>query len=1081
MKAKLKSIFSAFIVLTLLFAVFAVVAFAKNNNDYSRPGYSSEIYNEIFTSVEFLRDKLGVNLGNAEREYLSENSDFLLSYPKNIPSSYVALEVEGGSISVKAKAYSYEYNADENISVVWKPKYVTCGSVTKDLLPISESEFVATFDFDAVAEGISFSVEYKTLIELSAEDVNKELSRAYLDAKYFEYLEKRLKYETELEVYEKYLSDKKIYDEKYDKYLHYVEDLKEYNKNLASYEEYLLALAKYDEDLALYQAYLDKAKEFEAEMAAYNEYLLKMEKVNSRLSILEDMKTEKTSLKRSVYSAIMGTMVDRVLADKDVLAGNVIGVSREALDGAENATYVIREFYNEYFSRETDAKKYLWYQTGYENFKNAIVRLYQCLSELYENDFVRNTIQAEDKSEKYEILLAQLYLAAKALSDGDIYDFDGVNISENHKINTMRGKKTPTEIIGDISDYFTDKNDATPKADEPYPSPVANPVPNAVPKPEKPQTVVKPTPPEEVSEPTAPAIVPKPEEPPCVENVNNSTAKAPFSEDSVESRLLLAYRNGELSLRQELYRTASLKIEPKISVTKIYSSNPDTVTVSYHDENKNHVGDVVTEKGSFAEIPHPNVPTDEKYNYAFETWVDENGEEVDLSCVIVEGDSILIYPRFKKEIKRFTVIWSLADSGVIEEVLEYGAIPSCPVTPYKTGDFNKQYEFSGFDTEIVPVTENAAYTAKFNETPTVPGCTVQKTSDKDELVVSCGAMLGEKIDVSRLLEISRGKYSLRFVFSMPQTLYTGADLAEFSLSFSEIFVMKSKSVNSLKFMILEEGDSECFFVSAYGGNGELLDTKFKLSAVIPSEKSGANMRLTHYQNGEKLYEKYTYSNGKISFNLSTGCHYSYLLELFPFGISSIQQEIRAVADRREAFPGESVSVSVNMPQGVELVSIYYLDECDERVIIQNGKFIMPDFDVRIGVEVKKIVYTVVFISDGKIISSQPYHYGDTVEIPEGVAKMSDGDYSYEFKGWSPSVTKVFADASYTAEYEKTPIAKENDDGFRISEGTLRIVVTAGVFAAVFCAGVIPSAVISTVLTVKRKKLGTALLTKRKRH
>jgi len=33
MKAKLKSIFSAFIVLTLLFAVFAVVVFAKNDND----------------------------------------------------------------------------------------------------------------------------------------------------------------------------------------------------------------------------------------------------------------------------------------------------------------------------------------------------------------------------------------------------------------------------------------------------------------------------------------------------------------------------------------------------------------------------------------------------------------------------------------------------------------------------------------------------------------------------------------------------------------------------------------------------------------------------------------------------------------------------------------------------------------------------------------------------------------------------------------------------------------------------------------------------------------------------------------
>ncbi len=1082
MKTKLKRILPFFVVFPLLFAFFASFALAasdKNKNDYSRPGYSAEIYNEAFDAVAFLREKLNVSVGVIEEEYLAEKSSFYLAYPKNIPSSYVTLYPTGNQVFVQAKAYSYT-NSD-GVSVSWIPTKVTVGNQSSTFSLISNGDYEARFSGFTVENGHSFVVEYNAVISISLEDINRELSRAYLDGKYLDYLEKQLEYEAALEIYNEYLSDRKIYEELYLEYTEYLSNLEKYETALTEYGEYLKALQKYEENYVVYLESLKTAEELADEISAYNEYVLKMEKINYRLSLVDDMKINKTSLKRSLFGAITGNAVDQVLEEQDILTSNVIDADKAVVEGAGEATEEIREFFDEYFARDTDSAKYQYYQMNYPKLKNNIVKLFQCLDNLYENGFIRGIIESKERSDKFEILLAQLYYAANALSDETVYNYKGtVAYDANYHIETTKGPKTPAQILGDVSDYYVDKNIATPPADEAYPVPVPKPNYTPVPEPVKPEKLEKPTEPEEVTEPVAPTPVLEPTAPPTVENVNSLDAKAPVDMTSLEGRLLDAYRKGILSSRSDRHLARNYEMTLGITVLKVYGAS--NVTITYHDHNKNPLGDVNVEKGTFAEIEHvPEKAGNAQYSYVFDKWLDapeeEGGRAVNLSSV--ESD-MRIYPSFKKVVNKYSVSWKIDDTVVKSELLEYGSVIK-EWTPEKAGDLNKYYTFLSWTPAIAPVTENVTYTAVFEEKYTVPGLSdgsIIKSGDT-ELSVSLG-ISGGRFDVSRLLEISAGKYSLKFLMPLAsQERSANEAFAEFTVSYADVVAMKKASVAFLEFSVLKDEASERYAVFAYDRDGKPVSQSFKLALAMPSEKNHEDMRVVYYQGEQKLYAKSEYSDGKIRFNLNTGCHYSYIMEIFPSLISVLPQEIRVVSDKTEALPGELVTLGINLPLGVELVTFYYIDASGARVTLPDAKFEMPNFDVIVGAETKKILYTINFVSEGITISSRQYYYGDTVEIPDGVVKASDGKYSYKFLRWAPQVTEVTQNASYEAVYEKTPIVKQDDGGLKISEGTLRILIVAGIFAFVFLFAIVPNIVISVILALRRKKSGTAILVKRK--
>lgn len=68
-------------------------------------------------------------------------------------------------------------------------------------------------------------------------------------------------------------------------------------------------------------------------------------------------------------------------------------------------------------------------------------------------------------------------------------------------------------------------------------------------------------------------------------------------------------------------------------------------------------------------------------------------------------------------------------------------------------------------------------------------------------------------------------------------------------------------------------------------------------------------------------------------------------------------------------------------------------------------------------------WTVEFVdSDGTVISTTKYKWGDEITLPTSPSKDSDVAYTYEFVGWDKAVATVCGgDTTYTATYQATPI------------------------------------------------------------
>ncbi|MBQ9513713.1 MAG: leucine-rich repeat domain-containing protein, partial [Clostridia bacterium] len=87
-----------------------------------------------------------------------------------------------------------------------------------------------------------------------------------------------------------------------------------------------------------------------------------------------------------------------------------------------------------------------------------------------------------------------------------------------------------------------------------------------------------------------------------------------------------------------------------------------------------------------------------------------------------------------------------------------------------------------------------------------------------------------------------------------------------------------------------------------------------------------------------------------------------------------------------------------------------------------------------------IDYTVVFKNyDNTVLSSETYHCGESVVVPETPTKPADNTYTYAFKSWDKEVVNCVGDATYTATFNETyieyTVTFKNYDGTVLSSET----------------------------------------------
>ena len=90
----------------------------------------------------------------------------------------------------------------------------------------------------------------------------------------------------------------------------------------------------------------------------------------------------------------------------------------------------------------------------------------------------------------------------------------------------------------------------------------------------------------------------------------------------------------------------------------------------------------------------------------------------------------------------------------------------------------------------------------------------------------------------------------------------------------------------------------------------------------------------------------------------------------------------------------------------------------------NGKYTMPDSEagaVTISASFKPVQKTITFVNtDGTVLQSGDVDYGATPSYSGATpTKAADDQYTYTFSGWSPAITSVTGNATYTAVFTKT--------------------------------------------------------------
>ena len=1046
----------------ILIPVLTVSAVGSTKYDYSYPSANAvaEIYPEEFLAAHLPE----IELSEEEIAFLREDYGALVRYNSFIPSYCVETELLGGVLTLTAD--KYDYVAENGTIVIWKPfEAELCGEVK------SFGDAPYTLSFEGVGEDASdkVTVRYSASFEIREETLNELINYSYENAlilkehiinkreeyeRYLFDLDKYNEYLAALALYNEYLSEYRLYEEALAEYNEYLSDVAEYELHLEKYRDYVIARDKYYRDLAKYTEYLAYAEQNQDKIDAYESYQEKYETVLAQLDIIKRTKTPISvtgAPGRTVYGAIMGDTVTAVIDRKGDIV-SVLKADGAVVDLAGEATENLRVLMTEFFEKRSVEAQYNYYITNYEAFRDNFVNLLRALENLYNVSGVRGTMIEQGKYEKYIVLVAQLYYIANALTDEPILSIDGTYYYDGDFVIGMKYKEDYKRISPEAAlenQFFLGDTASAEPLEGGFPIEPEKPDFLTVEEPTMPEPVSKPILPKEVSEPTHPVPVLKPDE------VLRPARVEEYVPSDATLALVLALDEGKLSRRED-YTGGSIRLEEKLSLSKSVKRSP-TVTVNYYDKeydsSEEHflLYSVTVDRGTAADYlgARPSRAEDADYVYTHSGWTDKDGN--DFNCLSVNG-SVDLYPKFHRAEQIFDTYWVSEDGTVLND---NPGIPALPESDYYEYDYG--WGEPVLDLEEGTKTFRLEYLTNRPLVKTDFG-TVKVYKDAASFTFTQGSGINE-INISTLLERAAGEYGI--------TMRTQSG-ATVSFSIAETLNLKRAGVETLSVK-----SDKRLTVVLYNSDGETVEIPASFTFSVPYESADPSHLVVSYtEDGErKVVRHKLLEDGLAVFSAETGVVYNLRTE-YSLTAAPLLDGVEIKLTRGEAEAGDTVGVTVTAPEGISIERVYVRQNIPdgEELEVINSSFVMPSYDIIVGVEYKKLTYTVTFISDGRALTSVKYNYGDTLVVPADPSKASNDKFSFVFKGWSPEIAEtVTGSITYSAVYEAEPLPPKDNSNDKMTPTVLKLVLLAVVGLCCFGFIVIPSAVINLVLKSRRKK------------
>lgn len=426
-----------------------------------------------------------------------------------------------------------------------------------------------------------------------------------------------------------------------------------------------------------------------------------------------------------------------------------------------------------------------------------------------------------------------------------------------------------------------------------------------------------------------------------------------------------------------------------------WNLNKKTYTVTWCNEDGTVLEtDTGVEEGSIPKYDG-ELPTKEgnaQYDYTFKGWTPEINEvTTDVTYTAV----------YEKKVKTYKVTWVNWDgTELASEEVVYGITPAYSgSTPEKEEDAQYTYQFSGWTPEITAVTKDVTYKATYEDTKK-QYTIIWKNENGTELsreTVEYG-MIPEYTGATPEKE-GNAEYSYVFAGWSPNVVMVTQD-AEYTAVFTEnknTYTVIWKNEDGTELQRNEnipygttpeyigttpekEGDAQ-YTYEFKGWTPEISEVTGDVTytAVYESRVNQYTVTWKNWDGTELKSEEVTYGATPVwsGNNPEKTADDKYTYEFIGW-----EPELSKVT--------ENVTYQAKFKEVINTYTITWVDE--------DGT-------------------TVLYVSEAVEYDTVPSYQA---AIPE---KEADEEYTYEFAGWTPEVTKATANTTYTAVYNKNPIKR----------------------------------------------------------
>ena len=418
--------------------------------------------------------------------------------------------------------------------------------------------------------------------------------------------------------------------------------------------------------------------------------------------------------------------------------------------------------------------------------------------------------------------------------------------------------------------------------------------------------------------------------------------------------------------------------------TATYAATKNSYTITWKNEDGSVIASETLEYGATPAHVDIYKESTAEYTYTFAGWTPTIAE--------VTGDATYT-ATFTATKNKYLVTFKDENGTTLKsEELEYGVTPVAPEDPTKGNTAKYSYTFSGWDKEVVSVTEAATYTATYNATKNIYTITF---ADEDGMVlqsseVEYGAMPTAPSDPTKA---NTAEWSYTFTGWTPQVETVTGD-AEYTATFTA-----TKNTYTITWLN-EDGSQISQIVTNYG--------EMPTSPADPTKAATAEYTYT--------FAGWTPAVATVTGDATYTATFTATerVENKTFTITFYYEDGVTVLDQVTVKYGETPSTSLIPSKYSEEHYYYSFAGWSPEIVPATG-----DASYTATYRAIPQQYTVTFKNyNGRILLTTNTPYGEIpVYAGETPAKPKDKQYTYTFSGWSPELTEVTGPATYTAVFE----------------------------------------------------------------